>query len=512
MKITVEQGAKRSEIDCIDGQTILDALVQNGIAINAVCGGNGKCGRCRVRVRDANGTNWVLACQEHVSEGIVVAIEQEPVLVIQEQGSALPERAFPLTECASGYGVAVDIGTTTLVTHLHRLSDGARLATVSRTNPQVVFGADVISRITASTEGQLGLMCERIRSAISAMRKQLCDGMDIEVGDCTKFAIVGNTVMEHIFAGLPPDTIGVNPFTPLTLFGDVREIEGLGTCYFAPALAGYVGGDITAGLLARGYDHKGEGEKAPRAHLYLDMGTNGEMALEWRGRIAACATAAGPVFEGACIDMGMPASPGAISHIRFENGKFVLSVIGDDAPIGLCGTGVVDAVAVLLDCGVIDESGYMLDADELEEPFASHSGVVNDRTVFYLTDDRSVYLSQGDVRNMQLAKAAVCAGVFTLMEHLDVDTNAIESVEIAGGFGAFLDPASAARIGLYPRELKELAKSVGNAAAEGASALLVSEAARQEIAELVAMCEYIELSTSQEFNEHYIEQMGFDEE
>jgi len=234
------------------------------------------------------------------------------------------------------------------------------------------------------------------------------------------------------------------------------------------------------------------------------------MALAANGRIKCCATAAGPVFEGANIHFGMPASPGAISKVTYEDGMVKLGVVGDVAPIGICGTGIVDAVAMMVRLGVVDETGYLLGADELEEPLAALAGRENDRNVFYLTPDHSIYITQNDVRSLQLAKAAVCAGILTMVEAADIQVSDISKLEIAGGFGAYLNLESAAAIGLFPKELLNCASSVGNTSGEGATALLVSSAARQREAEIVEKCDYLELSTSSEFNEFYVEMMEFE--
>jgi len=297
----------------------------------------------------------------------------------------------------------------------------------------------------------------------------------------------------------------VNPFTPLSLFGDMHKIDGLGNCYFSPCIAGYVGGDITAGLLARGFDDG-------RTRLLLDLGTNGEMALSHAGRIACCATAAGPVFEGANVRFGMPAGPGAISQVSLVDGNVNINVIGDGAPIGICGTGIIDAVALMVETGVVDETGYLLDADDAEDEgieLAGWLGEEDDGNVFYLTEDHTLFITQADVRSMQLAKAAVCAGVHTLMEAHNVTCNQIEGLEIAGGFGRYLNLASAARIGLFPAELLDRAASVGNTSAEGASAMLISHKARTRAEQIVESCDYLELSTSASFNGFYVDMMEF---
>lgn len=500
MRVLVNDAGEQRVVHVEEPCSVLDMLQAERIDIRATCGGAGTCGRCQVLVRDENGLSHRLACKTAVSDGMEVVVERTGTMEVLQSGTT---RTFPPDEGAEGYGMAVDIGTTTVVAHLHDLASGERLATVGRTNPQIAFGSDVISRISASVDGKLDLMTGIIQDAMREMKAKLCARAKVSPDQVTRLAVAGNTVMQHIAVGLPPDTIGVNPFTPLSLFGDVHDIEGLGPCYFAQCIAGYVGGDITAGMLAREIDAGG-------TRLFVDLGTNGEMALAVDGRIICCATAAGPVFEGANVKFGMPASPGAISQVSYDEGKVVLGVVGDAEPIGVCGTGIIDAVALMVSLGIVDDTGYLLSADELEEPLAQLVGRRDDRNVFFLTPDESLYITQDDVRSLQLAKAAVCGGILTMCDAAGIEAGDIESLEIAGGFGAFLNLDSAARIGLFPAELRPRASSVGNTSGEGATALLVSSAARVREAEIVGKCDYLELSTSVAFNGFYVDMMEFD--
>lgn len=500
MKVLIDDAGRRFTAEVSGPCSVLDVLQAERVDIRATCGGVGKCGRCQVLVRDAEGLSYRLACTTQASDGMEVVVERAGAMDVVHGGAAM---SFPLDEGASGFGMAVDIGTTTVVAHLHDLATGERLATAGRANPQIAFGSDVISRISASIDGKLDLMAGIIQDALCEMKAKLCATAGVECDQVARTVIAGNTVMQHIAVGLPPDTIGFNPFTPLTLFGDLRDIPGLGPSYLVRCIAGYVGGDITAGMVACDLGQGG-------TRLLLDLGTNGEMALAANGRIRCCATAAGPVFEGANIHFGMPASPGAISKVAFEDGVVKVGVVGDVEPIGICGTGVIDAVATMARLGIIDETGYLLRADELAEPLASLVGREGDRNVFYLVPDKSLYVTQDDVRSLQLAKAAVCAGILTLVQDAGIAVSDIESLEIAGGFGAYLNLESAARIGLFPEELLGRAKSVGNTSGEGAAAMLVSSAARTRAAEIVDICDYLELSTSSEFNEFYVEAMEFE--
>ena len=499
MKILIDDAGRHLQAEATEGQTVLDVLQRERIDIRATCGGVGKCGRCQVLVRDEEGLSYRLACTTPVKDGMEVVVEHAGAMEVLQSGMT---SVFPPDEGATGYGMSVDIGTTTVVAYLHDLATGERLAAVGRSNPQIAFGSDVISRISASVDGKLDLMTSIIQDALREMKAKLCKMVKIAPDQVTRVAIAGNTVMQHIAVGLAPDTIGQSPFTPLSLFGNEWEIEGLGSCYFVRCIAGYVGGDITAGMLATELDQGG-------TRLFLDLGTNGEMALAYGDRIVSCATAAGPVFEGANVHFGMPASPGAVSKVSYEDGAVHVQVVGDAAPIGICGTGIIDAIALMAELEVITETGYLQGADEVDESVAHLVGEEDGGNVFYLVPDHSLYITQLDVRNMQLAKAAVCAGIHTMMKHANIQVSDIESLQIAGGFGAYLNLKSAARIGLFPEELLPLASSVGNTSGEGATALMLSQAARQREMQIVEKCDYLELSSSMDFNNFYIRMMEF---
>ncbi|MBQ9069464.1 MAG: DUF4445 domain-containing protein [Eggerthellaceae bacterium] len=501
MQIIVDVAGERRELQAESGQTVLDVLQAHNIEIKAPCGGLGKCGKCQVMVHDEEGLSYHLACQVDAVDGLEVVVERVAAIEAVETGTS---EVFDPDEGATGFGMALDVGTTTLAAHLHNLATGERLASASRANPQSAFGADVISRITASVEGKLDLMTSVLQDAASDMLDDLCKAAGVSRGDVVKCTLSGNTVMQHIACGLAPDSIGVSPFTPLSLFGDERTLGDMPPFYFTKCIASYVGGDITAGMIACGVDRAG-------TCLFLDLGTNGEMTLFHDGQIYACATAAGPVFEGANIHFGMPALPGAVSKVAYEDGQLKINVLGDVDPVGVCGTGIVDAVAVMIDLGVVDERGYLNGPDEVDPAFVDLVGVEESGNVFYLDSAKKVYITQIDVRNVQLAKAAVCGGVLTLFQHAGIDSSAVERLLVAGGFGAFISMHSAARIGLVPPELEGRATSVGNASAEGAAALLVSSEAHEREQQIVDECTYIELSNSKEFNQFYVEKMMFDD-
>ena len=326
-------------------------------------------------------------------------------------------------------------------------------------------------------------------------------------------AIAANTTMLHLLTGLSPDGIGQAPFTTESLFGDCWEAAALGLpfegqVYLLPAVSGYVGGDITADLLAVGM-HKEE-----KPVLLIDVGTNGEMALGCTGHFTCCSTAAGPAFEGAQIHCGMTAAPGAISSVEYRDGQVVCSVIGGGEAVGLCGSGLIDAMAVMLTVGAVDETGRMYDIDEDEDEIPEtalpYLFLLGGSPAFRLSEQ--VCVTQADVRKLQLGKGAIAAGVKILMDSYGAKFEDIGSLLLAGGFGSFIRPESAARIGLIPAELLSVTRAVGNTAARGAQMALVSQAARETLSQLQRDMKYYELSGLPAFNDAYMEAMMFPEE
>ncbi len=483
-------------------ETILEALRRSGITdINAPCGGAGKCRRCSVILDGKE----VLACRTVPGRDCSVTLLSAHRAVVETRG------AGNIRPCGDGLGLAVDIGTTTLAAFLYDLSTGQLLAVESGRNAQRAYGADVISRIVqADKPGGLDALRLAVRGQISSFIDALCAKTGYSRADITRVSIAGNTVMEHIFDNLSPAGIGIAPFTALSLFGDLRHAEGVldglsDRCevYLCPALAGYVGGDITAGLLGSGAADCGE------LSLFLDVGTNGEMALGDKNGYVCCAAAAGPAFEGAEIECGMDGSAGAVDSVRYVNHSIETHVIGDVPAMGICGSGLIDAIAAMIECGAVSYSGRMTPPDEAPEHIAGRLRYARDGSLrFYLTD--SVYVSAQDVREVQLAKAAIRAGIETLLSLCGKKSKDVENVFIAGGFGAYMDLHSACLIGLLPAEFESRAAHVGNAAGAGAAMSLDIEN-RRRLEELTAQCSYHELSGSAVFNDFYIESMPFEE-
>ena len=504
LKVLAEDGLH--VIDAEEGGTILDALRANKLSVEAPCGGAGTCKKCRVMVKAAAGSTYVLSCQTKVEAGMEVVLETlRKGMVVSLSAAFAPWPETP----REGLGIALDLGTTTMAACMVNLQSGEIVASSGCSNPQIAYGADVVSRIVASDEGNLQPQRELVVASFEKVIRDLLKQAKVGAEQVKCFFVAGNTVMQHLLCGLDPHSIGVAPYEPLTLFGDVRDLRTaetedcapLAAAFLAPCLAGYVGGDITSGILAS----KMLQQEKPL--LLLDLGTNGEMALGDKSGAVSCATAAGPVFEGANIRFGMPAYEGAISQVRWEDDQVVCKVIGDVEAIGICGTGLIDAVAMLLDLEVIDETGAFADEDEVDEEVAAFMGEDEGGKYFVLAP--GVYVTQADVRNLQLAKSAVISGIYVMLKARGLQVEEVGSLLIAGGFGEYMKLENAAKLGLFPAGLLDKAQSVGNASLGGLVQCLRSKEAFDALGRVTSECQYIELSTEPSFNEFYMENIGF---
>ena len=483
-EIIIHTPSKALSVTAEKGERLLDVLRRAGVNVSAPCGGLGRCGKCRAT---DNGEE-VLACQYTLTGDTAVTVRELA-------GGAILGGEAAASGGATRLSAALDLGTTTLALRLYDLNTGKCAGQHTAWNAQAAYGADVITRAQYCMEHPEGT--KTLQSVIHSQLDEILGSLGTSLKEIESLFVAGNTIMQHLFAGLDPSTIAVAPFTPRTLFEDSDR--------FAPCVAGYVGGDITAGLLASGLFKK-EGK-----YLFLDVGTNGEMALGGKDGFACCAVAAGPAFEGAGIACGMAGVDGAVSHVRFEGGALHFDVIGGGEAKGLCGSGLVDLAALLCREGVITASGLLLPPEEAPENWAAHLREDEDGNgIFFLTP--SVYLTARDVRQLQLAKAAVAAGIRVLLKKSGTAIDEVGGLYLAGGFGSFLDPKSAADIGMLPRELADKTTVLGNASLEGAGMALTDKGARARLRDVQHACRYIELSGDRDFNEEYPEQMFFYEE
>lgn len=494
--VRVLLGGKSFDIKTEGGETLLSALRRSGFTLPAACGGRGKCGKCRVGVNSVSR----LACRVVPNDGDVVTLPEK-------SGGRILTQTPEIVSCAgkmSGLAAAVDLGTTTVAVRIYELADGREERTLSAWNAQAAYGGDVISRIqyTMDTPDGLQELSRIIRAQVEDMINRALEDCGRKKSELRHTVLAGNTVMQHIFASLPVEGIARAPFKPETLFEDDRSDSLLGApLHYAPCVAGYVGGDITAGLLSSGL------YKNPGRSLFLDIGTNGEMALGGSEGFACCAVASGPAFEGAGISCGMAAVDGAVSHVRCDGG-FLYDVIGGKAACGLCGSGLIDLAAALTGTGCIDEGGRLLSPEEAPEKMRRYlTRDENGNGIFHLT--REVYLTAQDVRNLQLAKAAVAAGIDVLLAAKGMKSSDIDGLYLAGGFGSYVDTESAMKIGMLPRVEKDKLHSIGNTALAGAAMMALDPEKRGAVRQLAHDCSYIELSGRADFAAAFAENMSF---
>jgi len=421
------------------------------------------------------------------------------------------------------YGLIFDLGTSTLVGKLISLPDGDEVAVVSCLNSQFKHGTNLISRlqyIKEYTDGLRVLHNLLIRD-LNRITRRLIEASGIEPNDVFVAVAAGNTTMQHILLNLNPLGIAKAPFSPVVTDGLVLKASDVSLMlhpealfHVMPAKTGYIGGDLISTILA-----SGAVEQEDEIILGLDLGTNGEIFLGNGKRLMTCSAAAGPAFEGANISHGMIAKTGAIEGFSIDDGLLRYNIIGNIKPKGICGSGLVDLVAVLLHCGIVDHEGVIQPAQgepetALNERVIDNSGVCN----FLIAseeesyDQMPIYLTQKDVRELQLAKGAVAAGIRTLMDEMGIGVGDISRVYLAGALGNYVNPFSAIRIGLIPMVSRDIIASLGNAATTGASMVLLSKAYWQTANELVEFIEHVELSSRLDFNRYFIEHMDFPRE
>ena len=584
-------------ITVADGTLLIDAIRQAGLYIDAPCGGQGKCGKCKVTLLNKEKPVTVLACHFSVTEDLTVAVSKKSttqiltgsdiamshltnsqitilsatipcqsigdcdslcsrVTSVLEQQTGKPVR-IPLTTAATlyrqlerlpqlpasteypsgawkgffilqgdtllaireqpgnAYVLAYDIGTTTIVSYLLDAVSGKTIHISSMLNPQTAYGADVISRCEYAVDDPQGCLTSSIQTAIASLAEEHIKALGISASDIFFAVLAGNTCMEHLLLGVSPDSLLHAPYLAttdqlITLPATALKLP----CHpgaqavVLPCIAGFVGGDTIAVLLSLP-EHTFDS-----LTLILDIGTNGELVLGKNDQLYACSTAAGPAFEGAKISCGMRGAPGAIDHVTIKNGKLNLHVIGDGTPSGICGSGLLDLIACLLDLGIISNRGRLEKpvkwSDDLRESYAARFVTRDNVSALLLTDDENgVYLSQKDIREVQLAKAALASGIELLCQEMGVSDSEISQVLLAGAFGTYLSPASACRIGLIPDPLLNRIRAIGNAAGEGAKLAAYSQTALTQSEALAKQAKFVELATSRQFQETFLKRLNF---
>lgn len=491
---------------CAKGTRLGELLRRVGQG-HSPCGGHGSCGKCRVILKgevsppteeelrmlssEELAVGVRLSCRVRVKGNCTVTVLAPMEGQICTGGDFPPSVARRRSRLSSeGCGVAVDVGTTTLAARLYN-ARGELLSESSRLNPQSPWGADVISRMEAAMRGGGGRLVGVLRRALDGMLTELTHKAQVSPTDIEEVVVTGNTVMLHLLTETEVEPLTHAPFAVQRLFDETLTARELclttlspkAPIYLPPCVSAFLGADVVTALLASDL------WELPETALLCDIGTNGEMVLRRGDTLYACSAAAGPAFEGAGISMGMGGVKGAIDRVWEQEQTLCAHVIGETAPLGLCGSGLVDAVATLLRMGRLERSGYLK-----EDP---------------VTIAPPVTLSQEDIRKVQLAKGAICAGIRSLLHAAGTEADRVSTLYVAGGFGSYLDVGHAGEIGLIPLELTHRVRVLGNGALTGAAMLLLYEGLRSRCRAMVEATRVVELATDPVFAQAYMEELGF---
>jgi uncharacterized 2Fe-2S/4Fe-4S cluster protein (DUF4445 family) len=505
------------------GQTLLDAAQSAGVGLASVCGGIGTCEECRVRLASGILTPPTLIeesvlSQADLSVGIRLACQAAPLSDIkldippesltaaqrlQLDGEEAHIQPRPAIHSRGAHGLAVDIGTTKLAAYLVNLNTGNTVARAGAMNPQIAYGEDVISRIAYAGREPGGakklqsILIEKLNNLLVGM----CAEAQISLASVLDAVLVGNTAMHHLFAGLPVEQLGHAPFAPASIKPLSISAAKLGlnlgprvNVYLPPVIAGYVGADHVSMLLAT------EVWKSSGNVIALDIGTNTEISLVANRKVVCCSCASGPAFEGAHIHEGMRAAPGAIERARWSDGKILWQTIDHRPPVGICGSGILDVVASLLDGRLVKPTGTLKTGAE-----SGYVLVPAEQTGL----GRALTVTRKDINEIQLAKSAIRAAIEILLQEAGLQSSDLDSFIVAGAFGTYLDLRSAIRIGMFPDLPLEKFHQVGNAAGVGAKKMLVSLDKRQEAENLARQIGYIELTARPAFTSFFMEHLSF---
>lgn len=538
------------------GETILEAARKAGVIIEAPCNAAGTCGKCKVKVVDINESSvvsregrhhlkpvesqvgYILACQAQVYEDIEVITEntasQNKTLKILSDGRSFSyDIKSNITKCFDGektkvfagkavigeepgdtslqvYGLSVDIGTTTLVTALIDLLTGEEITSVSALNPQSLQAQDVLTRIKfASSPEGLEIMYNSITDEINRMIETVSKDAKINRQHIYEVVYSGNTTMIHLACNINPTSLGKYPYTPQILGGNnipaaMLNISTFGLIYLPTVISAYVGPDITSGILASQLDKK------KGITLFIDIGTNGEMVIANEDKLTATSTAAGPAFEGMNIVYGMRAGKGALEYFKIEDsGEIKTHTIGDVKTTGICGSGLLDIVGELVKAQVIGANGRFIAPENggYGESLKKQMVIKDGKFCFEVTPQ--VFLTPKDIRQVQLAKGAIRAGVEMLLLSLNVKAEEVALVEIAGSFGFHLREESLLNIGLLPKEFKGKISFVGNTSKTGGEAFLLNTDFRESMSSLVKEIEAIELANQKDFDKVFVRELSF---
>lgn len=598
---------ENKEIEVQPGTTVSQACALAGSPLNLVCGGKGKCGKCKLKIEKNSRQEEVLACQEIITCDLNVFLPEGeewnssqiltsnnthphatnphatyprrlkpliqknflPKAVLQtpsyqgdwehiqkQAGTKLPAPPLGLLQKLSriyhqddlegitlvsgqntllaieendttlhNYGLAVDLGTTSIVAYCYDLNTGQNIGTYSALNNQISVGADVITRIGAALENSegLALLQAKVVQTINVLIDMAVGANKLNPNSIYALVIAGNSAMQHLFLGFNPQYLGRTPYTN-TIQGEINcrakelgiKINPQGIVTFLPLIAGFVGADTTAVLLSL------PEKETAKLKLIIDLGTNGEILVGSKDGWLTTSTAAGPALEGANISCGMRASAGAISKVEITEGKVKLTVIGEEKPKGICGSGLVDAVAAMLKAGLLSKTGLLLSAEKYlavcrpeHRQLASKLLKINNTNVFLLATEeqafngQAIYISQKDIRALQLAKSAIYTGCSLLLKAAGLKENSLDEILLAGAFGNYIDITNAQLIGLIPSWPKVPVRSIGNAAGGGAINYLLSSQTRDQAAAILKKIRHLDLAAQPDFQQEFLANTNF---
>lgn len=518
---------------CKNGENLLEALTENRIFVENPCNGTGTCGKCKVRilsgpVSEMSEAERRLLKKEEIESGIRLSCmtevlgELEVELLHKERRHKVLTKGyvpeFKKDRYAGGYGLAVDIGTTTVVAVLVDLRTGEEIAETSMINAQKRYGLDVLTRITYEYENpEHGIeeLQETIVNSMNDMIGEVCHEAGINREEIQEIDVAANCTMTHMLLGIDARPIGRAPYKPKFLSARNILAESIGIragrhtiLYCLPQVSAYVGADITAGAYVCGL-HKKSGNV-----LFIDIGTNGELVLANQGRLISCSCAAGPALEGMNISSGMRAAEGAVEDVKITEDGIELTTIGGTEPAGICGSGILAVVKELLRTGLVKKSGVFVKKEQLAEsdyryPYIRVNGKKRE---FVLCSRPEILVTQGDVRQVQLAKGAILSGIQALLGKAGITVEDLDEILIAGQFGTHLPEESLTGTGILPAQAAGKLVYVGNSSKTGAYMTLLSEKIKMEMEDLSERIEYIELAETDNYERLFTESLIFPEE
>lgn len=485
------------------GENLLHVLRKHGFSIDAPCGGHGTCKKCQLILHKDGKQQKILACETSITEDLSLSIPETYSVQILKTAKEIP---YTLNPIKSGYLIALDIGTTTVVCYLLDQNTGKELATASCQNPQTAYGADVITRIQYALKTDTKILTTCIRHQTEKLILQVCHSAKIDPTQIGTISLVANPCMEQLFFGISLKNLASVPFSPVIHKPElVPASHYLPICphaflWILPEISGYVGADTLGCLISV------PEEFYQKTSLLIDIGTNGEMVLSHQGKLYTCSTAAGPALEGARITMGMRGAPGAIDHVTTENHLPKIHVIGERPATGICGSGLIDATAFLLNEGILNHRGRMSDRASFPS-YKNFLHIYKNERCFYLTDQ--ILITQQDIRELQLAKGAIAAGIDLMLKHCGLCEHDVNTLYLAGAFGSFLTPSSACKIGLLPSSMEKRICILGNAAGNGAKFLARDQKAIETISHIMENITFLELAELPDFRMSFAKNMNF---